>query len=77
MISGCEDTQTSEDTYIENLPRGAMTWAFLNSLKDPNINTWLELLINVRITLNQSYYTQIPQLSSGKPIDLNSKIWFL
>jgi len=77
MISGCEDTQTSADTYIENLPRGAITWAFLNSLKDPNINTWLELLINVRTTLNQSYYTQIPQLSSGKPIDLNSKIWFL
>jgi len=76
MISGCKDSQTSEDAYIK-LPRGAFTWAFLNSLKDPNIITWKDLLSKIRGMLKGSDFKQIPQLSSGKPIDVNSKICFL
>jgi len=72
MISGCSDIQTSADAYLTNKYCGAMTWAFLNAYKK-NI-TWKELLITMRETLNSSNFTQIPQLSSGKPLDINSVI---
>jgi len=77
MISGCEDMQTSADAYIDYTSRGALNWAFLDALKDSNTSTWLQLLTNIRTSLNKSQYSQIPQLSSGKPLDLNSKICFL
>jgi len=77
MISGCQDTQTSADAYIEYTSRGALNWALLEALKDSNTTTWLQLLTNIRTSLNNSNYTQIPQISSGKPLDLNSKIFFL
>ena len=54
-----------------------MTWSFLNALKNNPKPTWSELLIDMRNLLKKSNYTQIPQLSSGKEIDLNSKMSFL
>lgn len=74
MISGCMDNQTSADAYINSMYQGAMTWSFLDTVnKNPNL-TWKELITNMRNSLKTSKYKQIPQLSSGKKIDLNAKI---
>ena len=74
LISGCKDNQTSEDAYVNNIFQGAMTWAFLGNLQ-PKI-TWRQLLTNMDASLAGSDYTQVPQLSSGKFIDLDSKFLF-
>jgi len=78
MISGCNDTQTSADAYMEKKYQGAMTWAFLNSLKDKSTSnlSWKNLLIDMRDKLKQSEFTQLPQLSSGCLIDINDGICF-
>jgi len=75
MISGCADTQTSADAYINAMVQGAMSWALLASLKTNT--TWSGLLTNMRTLLQESQYTQIPQLSSGNKININSRISFI
>lgn len=77
MISGCNDTQTSADAYMEQKYQGAMTWAFLNSLKENSTTSnlsWKKLLIDMRDKLKNSEFTQLPQLSSGTLIDINNSI---
>jgi hypothetical protein len=77
MISGCMDNQTSADAYINSEYQGAMTWSFLDTVnKNPNL-TWKDLITTMRSSLKTSKYQQIPQLSSGKKIDLTSKICLL
>jgi hypothetical protein len=79
MISGCMDSQTSADaTFTENnkiVYQGAMTWAFLNSLKqNTSNNLTLKVLVeNMRTLLKESSFSQIPQLSSGTAIDINTE----
>jgi len=70
MISGCSDWQTSADAYIQQQFRGAMTWSFLQSVQ-PNI-TWRNLLQNMRNALKSKGFEQVPQISSGKPLNLDS-----
>jgi hypothetical protein len=73
MISGCRDNQFSADAFINNQPQGALTWAFLDSMKVyQNKAPLMDLLRRVRVNLFQRGYTQIPQLSSGKPLVMNS-----
>ena len=77
MISGCMDNQTSADAYINSKFQGAMTWAFLHTVdKNPNL-TWKELITTMRDSLKISNFQQIPQLSSGKKLDLTAKICLL
>jgi hypothetical protein len=73
MISGCSDIQTSADALINNQNQGAMTWSFLQSLKQ-NI-TWRELLKNMRELLKNSQYSQTPQLTSGSFFNIDSKVF--
>lgn len=80
MISGCMDTQTSSDAqFIESNKikfQGAMTWAFLNTLKQQSTNITLKYLIqNMRTMLKENGFSQIPQLSCGKAIDINTTIF--
>ena len=70
MISGCADWQTSADAYIQKQFRGAMTWSFLESLQS-NIS-WKNLLIRMRNSLKSKGFSQFPQISSGKLINLDS-----
>jgi len=75
LISGCFDEKTSADAYIDNKFQGAFTWSFLKTINENNNLTWKELLINMRNLLKPKY-TQIPQLSSGKLIDINTLLVF-
>ena len=75
MISGCMDQQTSMDAYIKSAGtyQGAMTHAFLESVKKNPNSSWIDLLISMRDYLKTADYEQIPQLSSGKKLDLMLK----
>ncbi|KAF2010600.1 peptidase C14 [Aaosphaeria arxii CBS 175.79] len=70
MFSGCRDDQTSADARIEGEHTGAMTWAFLEVMKNESEPTYGQTLQMTRHMLDQSNYTQVPQLSCGVEIDL-------
>lgn len=78
LISGCLDNQTSaEANIVEGKISGAMTWSLLETLKQyPTDLTWNTLLTNMRKLLNSSGFIQIPQLSSGRPLNTSSPILF-
>lgn len=74
MFSGCRDDQTSADANIGGMAEGAMSWAFLETMKNIENPTLLQALQNTRVDLRQSQYTQVPQLSLGIQIDLNQPL---
>jgi hypothetical protein len=67
MVSGCMDTQTSADAHIGGKYCGAMTSAYVNSIKDGS--TCSQLLDAMRDYLKSNNYTQYPQMSSSSKID--------
>jgi hypothetical protein len=75
-ISGCKDDQTSADAYINSKSQGAMTWAFLESVKNNPSMTWSNLVLNIRDNLRKYQFTQVPQFSSGLSCDVNSRWCF-
>jgi len=79
MISGCKDSQTSADAYVnyegKNISSGAMTFSFLKTINEFGTNISLKKLIeSMRTLLKDNGYEQIPQLSSGKSININTTI---
>eukprot|EP00591_Stephanopyxis_turris_P010836 CAMPEP_0195508846 /NCGR_PEP_ID=MMETSP0794_2-20130614/1947_1 /TAXON_ID=515487 /ORGANISM="Stephanopyxis turris, Strain CCMP 815" /LENGTH=291 /DNA_ID=CAMNT_0040635921 /DNA_START=119 /DNA_END=991 /DNA_ORIENTATION=- len=86
MISGCQDSQTSADVSnvaAFRLPDpqgragGACTAAILKTLyaeeqAPTNDLSYVEVLMSMRETLSQGDYTQIPQLTSSRPMDVNT-----
>lgn len=70
-LSGCKDTQTSADASQGNFNAGAMSYSFLDVMsRNPN-QSYLTLLQQVRIVMQQRGYTQKPQLSCSHPLDVN------
>jgi len=77
MISGCTDIQTSADAYLNKKYQGAMTWSFLSALSASSSSlTWRDLLIKMRDELKTSEFEQLPQLSSGQLMDINTLLCF-
>ncbi|KAJ6114488.1 hypothetical protein N7486_000266 [Penicillium sp. IBT 16267x] len=70
MFSGSKDTQTSADTFQDGQARGALSWAFIKSLKQWPQQSYLQLLNAIRAELDGKY-TQKPQLSCSHPLDVN------
>lgn len=75
FISGCTDNQTSADAYLPDINngnkfvyQGAMTASFLKVFKDEI--TYTELIKQMRQFLRTNRFTQIPQLSAGKAINI-------
>ncbi|EOA89616.1 uncharacterized protein SETTUDRAFT_146681 [Exserohilum turcica Et28A] len=67
MWSGSKDTQTSADASIGGEATGAMSWAFITSLrKNPN-QSYVQLLNSIRDEL-EGKYDQKPQLSCSHPL---------
>ena len=75
MISGCSDIQTSSDAYINNNNQGAMTWAFLEAFKSEKNITWRNLLIKMRDLLKKSSFSQLPQLTTGSFLNIDSPVF--
>jgi hypothetical protein len=74
MFSGCRDDQTSADANIGGMSEGAMSWAFLETMKKMANPTYLQALQDTRYNLRQSNYTQVPQLSIGIEINLEQPL---
>ena len=74
MYSGCRDDQTSADASIAGSHVGAMSWAFLQCMKEfgPD-QSYIQVLQNTR-TILKGRYSQVPQLSVGYEQDLNYRI---
>lgn len=74
MYSGCRDDQTSADASIQGSHVGAMSWAFLEAMREfgPR-QSYLQVLQNTRQLL-AGRYSQVPQLSVGEEQDLNYQI---
>ncbi|KAJ3740527.1 peptidase C14 [Lentinula detonsa] len=72
LISGCKDTQTSADASEDGVPTGALSWALMSTLKDNSEPTYLQLLDGIREKLKRERYDQLPQLSTGHPMDLST-----
>jgi len=71
LLSGCRDDQKAADTVDKNnRPCGALTNAYLSLWKTygPAIKM-KSLLWDVRANLSANGYTQVPQLSTGYPMD--------
>ncbi|KAJ1307879.1 hypothetical protein OPQ81_001959 [Rhizoctonia solani] len=66
--SGCKDSQTSADTVEAGEATGAMSYAFIDVLRQKPQQTYQELLNNIRDVLKRKY-SQKPQLSSSHPMD--------
>jgi len=82
MFSGCKDEQTSADVYNTSsfgLPSdagpggagGACTSSMIKALSDGDDFTWVSLL-QAMCGILAGNYTQVPQLSSSRKMDLNS-----
>ncbi|KAL2752217.1 hypothetical protein ACRALDRAFT_1078245 [Sodiomyces alcalophilus JCM 7366] len=74
MLSGSKDDQTSADATIAAQATGAMSWAFITSLKKNPQQSYVQLLNSIRDEL-ATKYTQKPQLSCSHP--LNTDLLFV
>lgn len=70
MFSGSKDDQTSADATIAAQATGAMSWAFVTSLKKNPQQSYVQLLNSIRDEL-ATKYTQKPQLSCSHPLNTN------
>jgi hypothetical protein len=67
MFSGCQDAQVSMDAYLSGKYAGAMTWAFLKTLKTSNSKIKLsDFVKNIGRLLNGRGFSQKPQLSGTR-----------
>ncbi|ORX71409.1 peptidase C14 [Linderina pennispora] len=72
MFSGCKDDQTSADAKAEDLSfTGALSHALISSMNAKPRQTYVELLQDIRRRL-ATKYTQLPQLSTGRLMDMNT-----
>jgi len=63
LLSGCLDNQVSIDANIKNSYNGALSYAFVNTVRNNPTLTWNELLTKLKNVLIK--YEMIPQISSG------------
>ncbi|ODV67038.1 hypothetical protein HYPBUDRAFT_152988 [Hyphopichia burtonii NRRL Y-1933] len=70
LLSGCKDDQTSADAKEDGQSTGAMSYSFIETMKNNSNQSYLTLLQNTREILS-SKYSQKPQLSASHPIDVN------
>ncbi|KAI9342089.1 peptidase C14, caspase domain-containing protein [Zopfochytrium polystomum] len=78
LLSGCLDSQTSADANIDGRSTGALTYAIMAVVKNSEGRhvSFLDMLLQIRNILKDKKYKQVPQLSTGRPIDF-SKAFFL
>ncbi len=76
MLSGCRDSQYSEETLTSTGVNGLLTWSVYETLTKVKGLTWKSFYISVRKLLKNIRATQVPQLSMGSLIDINDKSIF-
>lgn len=81
MISGCKDSQTSADAFIDGQFNGALTWAFITAFDGLNLYretkwTWKDFVNRIRYLLVKNNFDQRPQLSSNDESLLSTNLFF-
>lgn len=75
LFSGCQDSQTSADAFINNQSQGAFTYCLLtcikNKLTKPTKQTIGDMLKEIDCLLVMNNYKQRSQLSVGRTADIN------
>lgn len=72
MFSGCDDSQTSADAWINKQAQGALTYSFLHVLEQYKYNISLkDLILEMNKIMINGGYTQRPQFSCNKETDVN------
>ncbi len=71
MFSGCADNQTSADAVIQGKAAGAMSTSLMHvfATNEGKI-AFLEILRQMRTYLQKNGYTQVPQMSSSREMDM-------
>ncbi|OUM65249.1 hypothetical protein PIROE2DRAFT_7793 [Piromyces sp. E2] len=72
QFSGCKDSQTSADVKINNISTGAMSYAIITALSQNRQYSYADLLQEIRAIMKKKGFTQIPQLSTSHPMNMNS-----
>jgi len=73
QLSGCRDNQTSADASINNVATGAMSYALITVLNQNQNLSYSQLLTQIRQIMKEKRFSQIPQLSSSHPMNMNSQ----
>jgi len=68
LLSGCRDDQVSMDAFINKSFNGALSSAFVLSVRNNPTMTWNELLIKMKEVLTANQMAQIPQISAGNQL---------
>jgi hypothetical protein len=76
MLAGCKDDQTSADANISGRATGAMSFALALVLKQKPNPSLIELLNGMRDILIEKNFEQIPQMSTSREIDPQTKFSF-
>lgn len=75
LISGCRDEEYSYEAEQNDKVQGIMTNNFIDIVKSNPIISWKDLLIKLREVIKEKNFNQFPQLSTGKLININNKIY--
>lgn len=68
LISGCKDSQTSADAYINQTYQGALTHGFLYAVEKCTSDNLFEFISYIRRYLKKNGYSQTPQLTCTKEL---------
>src|SRR5262245_2791746 len=67
LLTGCRDTQTSADAFINGRYNGALTWGLVNAIqKTKGKLTYQDLHDRIIAVLKQKKFDQVPQLEGRK-----------
>lgn len=75
LVSGCKDAQTSADAFEEKQFQGALTFCFLETFKYNELPSYAEFIDYLDKFIKERGYSQIPQLSFGKLVHLDDKMF--
>lgn len=71
-LSGCRDDQVSMDAYLQGDFNGAMTYHFIEVINENDSITWKGCLKQLREKLKTKKFDQIPQLTTGKHVEVGT-----
>ena len=76
-ISGCQDTQTSADAYMDGQSAGALTYILLTCLRNNSQTNykWKHLLKDICCGEKVNQFTQQTAITSGNPLNLEDTVF--
>jgi hypothetical protein len=73
-LSGCRDDQVSIDARFGEEYNGALSWTFVQLMKQEKSMTWKECVSQLREYLERMRLQQVPQITCGTQMDLAKEV---